>query len=70
MDNRGIGVRYFSFLANVQTQPHIQLATRLLAWEKSGKGIKVTIHFQLVPCLKMSNLYLHFPVRLNSVMLN
>jgi hypothetical protein len=34
---------------------------------KSGQGVKLTTHFQLVPTSRMVELYLHSPIRFHGV---
>jgi hypothetical protein len=37
---------------------------------ESGRSVKLTIHFQLVPSSRMVDIYLNSPIRLHGVMLN
>jgi hypothetical protein len=38
----------------------------LFPWKQSGRGVKLTTHLRLVPSLRMVDLYIHSPKRLQA----
>jgi hypothetical protein len=49
------------------TQPPIQRVLGVFfSWGGSGRGMKLTVHFQLVPRSRKLDLYIHSPIHLHS----
>jgi hypothetical protein len=70
------GARYFSLLHSFQAgsgaHPPGLLSSGykgLFHDGKSGRGVKLTTQLHLEPRIRMMELYLHSPIRLNGVML-
>jgi hypothetical protein len=80
--DRGIGFpgpagvkKYFS-LHSAQTSSGAHPASYrmrsagIFMGEESGRGVKLTIHFNLMSQIRMVELYLHYPLRLQGLFLN